>query len=132
MKELFAYTIESQNSSSSDCLETGLRYILQYAEAVIFRGEDRASEEEVILDMILEGKRYVLICAPLPGKQVDLSPREQEIAQLIMRGFPTKAIALALGIRPCTVATYLQRIFNKVGVNSRVEVVAKLLQTGVI
>jgi DNA-binding NarL/FixJ family response regulator len=130
--EQYPFTIESQNCEVSDRLESGLRYLLRNAEDAIIQKRDDESDQEIILDLILEGQRYLLIRTTVPTKQIDLSPREQEIAQLIMKGFPNKAIALTLGISPCTVATYMQRIFNKVGVNSRVEVVAKLLQTGIM
>lgn len=132
MDELLFDTSEDQNSSVAEQIETSLRYLLQNAEGSIYAEPDYTSGEEVIIDIILKDQRYLLIRIAVPKKQIDLSPREQEIAQLIMKGLPNKTIALTLGISPCTVATYLQRIFTKVGVNSRVEVVAKLLQMGMM
>jgi DNA-binding NarL/FixJ family response regulator len=45
-----------------------------------------------------------------------LSPRELEVAKLIARGHSTKDVAHKLKISEFTVATYLRRIFSKLGV----------------
>lgn len=113
-------------------LETSLRHLLSSAEYASYHESEPAHDEEVILELHLDGYHYVLIRTVAPESQVSLSPREREIVQLIAKGFPNKAIALVLNISPCTVATYLQRIFTKLGVNSRVEVVARLIQSGTL
>jgi DNA-binding NarL/FixJ family response regulator len=56
-----------------------------------------------------------------------LSPRELQISQLISQGLTNKAIASKLKLRPCTVNTYIKRIFMKLNVNCRAEMVAKVL-----
>ena len=56
-----------------------------------------------------------------------LSNREQEIVRLISKGLPNKTIARQLAISPYTVSTYLRRIFLKLNVRSRSEMVAKIL-----
>jgi DNA-binding NarL/FixJ family response regulator len=53
-----------------------------------------------------------------------LSPRELEVALMICEGLPDKVIAHRLGVEPSTVRTYLKRIFEKLGVNSRSSVAA--------
>lgn len=55
-----------------------------------------------------------------------LSPREQEIARLVARGATNRMIASVLEISAWTVSTHLRRIFAKLGVASRAEMVAKL------
>jgi DNA-binding CsgD family transcriptional regulator len=67
--------------------------------------------------------------APLRSN-VPLSPREREIARLIARGLPNKAIGAVLGISTWTVATHLRRMFAKTGVTSRAAMVAALADTG--
>jgi DNA-binding CsgD family transcriptional regulator len=52
-----------------------------------------------------------------------LSKREQQIATLVALGHVNKQIASQLGIGECTVATYLSRIFAKLGVESRAAMV---------
>lgn len=59
-----------------------------------------------------------------------LSPREAEIARMVARGLPNKAIADVLDISPWTVCTHLRRIFAKLDVPSRAAMVAKLLGRG--
>jgi DNA-binding CsgD family transcriptional regulator len=59
-----------------------------------------------------------------------LSPREHEIVRLVAAGYPNKTIAAVLDISPWTVATYLRRIFHKLRVSSRAEMVARALATG--
>ncbi len=61
-----------------------------------------------------------------------LSPREQEIVQLVSSGHPNKAIARQLAISQHTVNTHVRRIFDKLGVNSRAEMVAYVLQSGLV
>lgn len=59
--------------------------------------------------------------------RINLSPREQAIAQLVAQGFPNKSIAAILNISHWTVATHLRRIFGKLSVTSRTEMIAKLM-----
>jgi DNA-binding NarL/FixJ family response regulator len=55
---------------------------------------------EVLLDVEVDGVRCVLVRSPDRPAQapVPLSPRELEIAQLVARGYPNKAIASGLKI----------------------------------
>ena len=58
-----------------------------------------------------------------------LSPRELQIAHLVARGATNRLIASTLEISSWTVATHIRRIFAKLGVNSRAEMVAQLLRS---
>jgi DNA-binding CsgD family transcriptional regulator len=58
-----------------------------------------------------------------------ISPRELQIAQLVARGATNQAIANALDISTWTVSTHLRRIFAKLGVGTRAEMVAQLFGT---
>jgi len=64
--------------------------------------------------------------APLIRQAYALSPREQEITQLIARGVGTAGIAAELHLSTHTVRDYVKAIFEKVRVSSRGELVAKL------
>jgi len=55
-----------------------------------------------------------------------LSPREQEVLGLIARGLDTAEIATTLWLSPHTVRDHVKAVFDKVGVNSRGELVARL------
>jgi DNA-binding CsgD family transcriptional regulator len=50
-----------------------------------------------------------------------LSPREQEVADLIIKGISTNDISKKLNIKPNTVSTLKRKIFIKLGVESNVE-----------
>ena len=57
-----------------------------------------------------------------PGLHL-LAQREMEVANLVAEGMPNKEIALKLGITEHTVSNYLFRVYNKLGISNRVELV---------
>lgn len=67
--------------------------------------------------------------APSPKAPDGLSPREQEVLELLSHGFLYKEIADKLQISFETVHTYIRRIYEKLHVRSRTEAVAKYLRT---
>ncbi|MEG3836791.1 MULTISPECIES: helix-turn-helix transcriptional regulator [Microcoleus] len=64
--------------------------------------------------------------------EISLSPRERAIAQLVAQGLPNKCIAKNLNISHWTVATYVRRIFIKLGVCSRTAMIALLIQENLL
>lgn len=82
---------------------------------------------EVVLDIVLDdGQRYVL--SRVPRHTVCLSQREWEVVRLIAQGLPNKGIAQVLEISQFTVSTHLRRIFSKLNVNSRAEMIARAME----
>jgi len=63
-----------------------------------------------------------------PEPAANLSPREQEVLDLLARGLIYKEIAERLGITYETVHTYIRRIYEKLQVRTRTEAVAKFLR----
>lgn len=59
------------------------------------------------------------------NRHFDISSREQEILQLILKGCNNREIAEQLFISLSTVKTHLYRIYRKVDVNSRAQLIAK-------
>lgn len=92
-------------------------------EAIATEGQD------ILLDIYLDGHVYTLARTAdhhhLDG--ITLSPREAEIVRLVASGLPTKAIASVLDVSLWTVSTHLRRVFAKLQVNSRAEMVARAL-----
>jgi len=60
-----------------------------------------------------------------PTETEDLSPREQEVLELLARGYLYKEIAEALHISVPTVNTHIRRIYEKLHVCSRSQAIAK-------
>jgi DNA-binding NarL/FixJ family response regulator len=55
-----------------------------------------------------------------------LSRREAQVVDLVLRGYPNRDIAQTLGIAPTTAKKHLSRIFNKMGVDSRAQLISRL------
>ena len=66
--------------------------------------------------------------APDPHKSEKLSQREEEILQLLSKGYSTKEIADDSSISVNTVRTHLQHIYEKLHVRSRTEAILKFLK----
>jgi two-component system, NarL family, nitrate/nitrite response regulator NarL len=49
----------------------------------------------------------------------NLTPREQQVVELVEQGLKNKDIALSMGIRPGTVKIHLKHIFEKTGIRGR-------------
>lgn len=64
--------------------------------------------------------------APIIVEAYDLCPREQQITQMIARGLSTAQIAQQLFLSQHTVRDYVKSVFEKVGVSSRGELVARI------
>lgn len=97
-------------------------------------GEDGAEilGEQVLLDVEIDGVRFVAVRRRLPSPISLLSPREREIARMVALGYPNKTIASVLDISSWTVASHLRRVFMKLQVSSRAAMITRLLDTGPI
>jgi two-component system, NarL family, nitrate/nitrite response regulator NarL len=58
-----------------------------------------------------------------------LSPREQEVRELVVQGMTNREIAAVLRVTENTVKKYVYEVFNKTGASSRVELVLQALQS---
>ncbi len=71
--------------------------------------------------------------APRPHASAPpLSPREREIVQLVAQDLTNAAIAERLIISPRTVTTHLDRIYTRLGINSRTALVRYAIEAGLL
>ena len=61
------------------------------------------------------------------ARETDLSSREGDVALLMLLGFKRLVIARALHIKERTVATYAERLYAKLAIHSRADLVMRLL-----
>ena len=88
-----------------------------------------ATENGMSVMLEHDNVRCVLVVSPQVPRHA-LSPRELQIARLVADGATNRAIASSLDISLWTVSTHMRRIFAKVGVCSRAEMVAQFFGGG--
>jgi DNA-binding CsgD family transcriptional regulator len=59
-----------------------------------------------------------------------LTPREEQVVALVADGLTNRGVATELGLSEHTIKKYLLRIFDKVGISSRVELVLYAMSHG--
>ncbi len=69
---------------------------------------------------------------PLMADAIPITPRENEVLQLLAQGMTNKAIAHELGITEHTVKFHVNAIMGKLGAQSRTEAVVRATQLGII
>jgi DNA-binding CsgD family transcriptional regulator len=84
-------------------------------------GTPRSGEVAIFIQ-----RAHPTLVAPLLLKAYGLTPREQEVTQLMLRGTTTIQAAQRLMISPHTVGDHLKSIFEKTGARSRGELSAAL------
>jgi DNA-binding CsgD family transcriptional regulator len=107
---------------------------IQHSETWI--SSQDGAEQKVVFKTTIQGTCYTLLSSQVDSENKDvqttLSPREYEIVRLTSRGMSNKTIAAILEISQWTVNTYIRRIFIKLGVNNRAEMVAIATKLGLL
>jgi DNA-binding CsgD family transcriptional regulator len=84
-------------------------------------GELRSGQVAVFIQ-----RAHPTLVAPLLLKAYGLTPREQEVTQLILRGATTIQASQRLAISPHTIGDHMKSIFEKTGTRTRGELSATL------
>jgi len=106
--------------------ETKLEMLWKCINAV-HKGQVWANSVQLRLLLRTLRKTTPIRVVPSPGKNL-LTQRETQVATHVAEGLATKEIALKLGITEHTVSNNLFRIYNKLGISSRVELVLFLMK----
>ncbi len=101
---------------------TALRAMLDQAE---IRTLDATTTDNGVTIMLEHGHVRCVLVVSAQEPRHTLSPRELQIARLVAAGDTNRAIARTLDISLWTVSTHMRRIFAKLGVGSRAEMVAQ-------
>ncbi len=80
-----------------------------------------AAAGETLIDPAVAARLVDALGSDRRGEQAELTPREQEVLDLIGRGYANKRIALELGIAEKTVKTHVSHVLAKLGVSDRTQ-----------
>ncbi len=100
----------------------------------LFRAIKAVLRKESIIDPSIAGKvldRFTEISRKL-HEPTGLSEREIEVLKLMAKGKENKEIGVILTISESTVKTHIQSIFQRLGVDKRVEAVTEAIKKGII
>jgi DNA-binding CsgD family transcriptional regulator len=81
-------------------------------------------------DPVFSGARCAAVRVEAPKRPaaiLGLSKREREIARLLVAGYSGVNVAAISGLSENTVRTYVRRLYGKLGVNNRADLVRKLV-----
>jgi DNA-binding CsgD family transcriptional regulator len=97
------------------------RWMLLHGSALTSRADGSADTVAVVIEPAQSSE-----IAPIIIEAYSLTPREREVVGALARGDTTSEIAARLFLSQHTVRDHIKTVFDKVGVSSRAELVAKL------
>jgi len=101
------------------------------AVRIVARGEALLAPA-ITRSVIEQFTRIPKVIPPRPGVLDDLTPREREVFDLLVRGLSNGEICRALVISDATAKTHVARILQKLGLRDRVQVVIHAYESGLI
>nr|WP_281423925.1 response regulator transcription factor [Oceanobacter mangrovi] len=115
-----------------------LKRVLQAGASGLITKNQSAEEVLQAIDAVLAGIRYLApeaeqaLSIPEPHQADVLSERQLAILRLMQAGHSTPEIARQLFLSPNTVKTHIRLMFEKLGVNNRVECLTVAHERGYI
>ena len=108
-------------------------YLLKDAEPrEVVRAVRAAHEGETLLAPAVAARLVEAIATPAGAPAQRLTPREQEVLELIAAGLSNKLIARRLGIAEKTVKTHVGHLLAKLGVSDRTQAALYAVRTGLV
>ena len=94
----------------------------------------RVMHDEIYLDPTFgpEGMDRILSRPPPADTLAQLTPRERQVLKLVATGFTHREIAEQLGIGKKSVDTYRARVYSKLNIGSRAELVRIAIDSGLL
>ncbi len=117
MTEFVVWGVSITEAEALRFLQSGAKGILRKTsdtDTVVACLEAVASGSSWMADSVFRDSRQ-----PERQSRSELTPREQQVMELVEQGLKNKDIARELGIRPGTVKIHLKHIFEKTGVRGR-------------
>lgn len=117
MTEFVVWGVSITEAEALRFLQSGAKGILRKTsdtDTVLACLEAVASGSSWMADSVFRDSRQ-----PDRQSRSELTPREQQVMELVEQGLKNKDIARELGIRPGTVKIHLKHIFEKTGVRGR-------------
>lgn len=105
--------------------------------ALLLAGVDATARGLVTLDpslalSVMPSRERPTTVAPTVAPSDPLTPREQEVLQLLAEGLPNKIIAQRLTISEHTVKFHINAILGKLGAQSRTDAVVRATRSGLL
>ena len=133
-------TDRTDGASVLDALKVGVRGYLSKADGLRGVGESVrriALGERLIAPELEQAAVMALGVFATQAREgsalaATLTPREQEILEMISNGLTMQQAGAKLGISPRTVETHVAKLYRKLGVRTRVQAVSRAAQLGLI
>lgn len=107
-----------------ECLLAASKYLSQLFSVVIGKNEQKQAITQAVERICLE------VSQRSGDKKTILSPRELQVAVYAARGLSNEEIAKSLFVSKRTVTTHLERIFQKLDINSRAALAVYVIENG--
>jgi len=132
-RSLRVLAVLADEGQAAEALGAGARGVVRRdAGAARLAAAVRAVAEGL---MVLDAVAAESVLRPRPAAPATvehLTPREQEVLQLLAQGLSNKLIAVRLGISDHTVKFHVNAILGKLGAQSRTEAIAQAARLGLV